>query len=160
MELNSSTVTKRLIDGEWTIVGERPALLSRPKVNVRDPESILLDDLVEMDARFMEAVIRRMSIDHKTTLLAECEVRVYQYEGITARTSADIAPRGFERFPTPYAMLKKWSYIYSCLAGYQTNADLEQKLAAKRFEEGQREHADGRMGLSDLVGALAFLRKG
>lgn len=93
---------------------------------IQAPDEIPLDQIVEMSTVLMQRVIKGLSTDRRAELLAEIEIR------IDMANSAACAPgrmyaddRGVTRFPSPYTMVKKYSYIYTCIAGWSSNKDLE-----------------------------------
>ena len=87
-----------------------------------------LDEMFEMSPRTFEACIRRLTPERRQELLLECEERLEYATGRACGTGfAFCEDRTPNRFSNGYHLVKKFSYMYTCLAGYQTNADLEMR---------------------------------
>ena len=108
---------------------------SRIKLKLKDANTFTLEELSMLSPQTMHKVISQMSPEHKNELLAECEMRIREAtERGTAVGMAWTDTRGISRFPSPYALAKKYSNLYTCIAGYQTDADLEARRQEK-FEK-------------------------
>ena len=106
--------------------------MTRKPIKLKDPDAFTLEELGTLSATTMTKVLRDMSQEHKQELLAEC---VYLIEEATkAGTSVGQAwtdTKEPSRFPTPYGAVKKFSYLYTCISGWMSNADLEEREQEK-----------------------------
>jgi len=108
-------------------------------IPIYNPDRLTLDELLEMAAPTMTRALKGMSQVHKDELLMECEQRIR-----TATISATSVGQqcadysGISRWPAPYTLVKKYSYLYTCIAGWQTKKDLEDRAAEyyAKQEEG------------------------
>lgn len=103
-----------------------------------DPDELPLDAIVEMSSDLMRKVIQSMNPERKELLLAEVEERIIQCNAAAQRPGLMYADeKGPTRFPHPYTMVKKYTYIYTVMAGWFSAEDLRQREEEKRVREVQ-----------------------
>lgn len=108
---------------------------SRP--NLKEPDTFTLEEVCSLSPRSMTKIILQMSPEHKAELMSECEMRIRVAEAQGSAVGHEWADyRGVTRFPSPYVLAKKYTYIYTCLAGWFTEADLEARAQEKFEREG------------------------
>lgn len=111
--------------------------MSRKPIKLKDANTFTLEELGTLSATAMTRVLNDMSAEHKQKLLDEC---VYLIEEATrAGTAVGQAwtdTKEPSRFPTPYGAVKKFSYLYTCISGWQSVADLEEREREKFKREG------------------------
>ena len=107
------------------------------KITYKDPNAFTLDELGTLTSSTMHKIINQMSQEHKQELLAECEAKMSMAKKVgTAPGQFWSAPRGTSRFPSPYEIHSKYAYLYTCIAGYQTDADLTARAEEQFQKEG------------------------
>lgn len=111
-------------------------------IPTHDPDRFEVDDLFEMSSHTMNRVLRSMSPEHKAKLANECLVKIDVATGVVCSPGHECADsRGITRFPNPYTIVKKYTYMYTVLAGWQSEADLEAREQEKFEREGISEEA-------------------
>lgn len=111
-------------------------------IPIHDPDRFEVDDLFEMSSHTMNRVLRAMSPEHKTKLANDCLVKIDVATSVVCSPGYECADsRGITRFPNPYTVVKKYTYMYTVLAGWQSEADLEAREQEKFEREGISEEA-------------------
>lgn len=91
-----------------------------------EPDDLPLDILVEMSSDLMRKVVRQMTSERKTALLQEIEDRIAESNAAACAPGRMYADeKGPTRFPHPYTMVKKYSYIYTVVAGWFSKDDID-----------------------------------
>lgn len=94
----------------------------------KEPDLFSLEDLMTLRPQSMQMIIHQMSEEHKQALMDEC---LYLAEVATTKGTAVGMEwtdyRGVCRFPSPYNLAKKYMYLYTCISGWQFEADLREK---------------------------------
>lgn len=113
-------------------------------IQIYEPDRFTIDDLLDMSSPMMNRVMKAFSSEHKQVLLADCLVRIeYAQSRVCGVGQVASDSRGISRFPNPYTLLKKYTYMYTCLSGWQSETDLEEReraqLAQNGLSEEQRE---------------------
>lgn len=106
-------------------------------IPIYNPDRFGVEDLFEMSSPAMNRVLRAMSQEHKHALAEECLVKIEVATGVVCSSGHECADsRGVTRFPSPYTVVKKYTYMYTVLAGWQSEADLEVREQEKFEREG------------------------
>lgn len=114
----------------------------KPSPITIDVNILTLDELFEFSSHMMARVLKLMSPEHKAKLLLECEEKIYYTTMQATRVGqACVDAKGITRFPEPYTLVKKYSYMYTCIAGWQSESDLEERAA----ESGRRQWYEERV---------------
>jgi hypothetical protein len=100
---------------------------SRVKITA-DTTQLTIEELASLSPRTMQKVLRAMPEDHRKALLSECERKIVEYGLACTRPGYECADSKIVGFTSPYTMLKKYSHMYTCLAGFQTAGDLEERM--------------------------------
>lgn len=104
---------------------------------LKNANEFTLEELSALSPRSLTKILDQMTNEHKQELLDECLMRI---EVATARGTAVgnewADSRGVTRFPSPYVLAKKYTYLYTCIAGWATEADLEARSREKIEKEG------------------------
>ena len=100
---------------------------SRVKITA-DTTQLTIEELASLSARTMQKVLRAMPKDHRKALLGECEEKIDILSEACTRPGYECADSKIVGFTSPYTMLKKYSHMYTCLAGFQTAGDLEARM--------------------------------
>ena len=104
---------------------------------IYDPDRFGVEDLFEMSSHTLNRVLRTMSPEHKDALLDECRMKIEVATCAVCRPGhACSDSKGITRFPNAYTTVKKYSYIYTVLAGWQSEADLKARAQEKFEREG------------------------
>lgn len=112
-----------------------------------DPNTLTLDQVAMLQSSRMSRAIKGMSPEHKRALLKECEEKIYVAQMKATSVGQECCDeKGVTRFPSPYTLVKKYSYLYTCISGWMTKEDL-----VNREEE--------RFGKDWLVDQVTYLRK-
>jgi len=107
-------------------------------IPIYNPDRLTLDDLLGMSAPTMTRALKGMSPVHKNELLIECEQRIRGAVTSATAVGQECADsRGITRYPAPYTLVKKYSYLYTCIAGWQTKKDLEEREAEFYARQGE-----------------------
>jgi len=108
-------------------------------IPIYNPDRLTLDELLEMAAPTMTRALKGMSQVHKDELLVECEQRIITATYASTAVGQQCADnKGISRWPASYTLVKKYSYLYTGIAGWQTKKDLEEREIEyyARLEEG------------------------
>ena len=113
-------------------------------IPIHDPDRFLVDDLFEMSPHTMNRVLRAMSAEHKHTLVDDCLAKLEHATEVGSSVGHEWADsRGISRFPSPYNIAKKYTYMYTVLTGWQSEEDLaakeQEKFEANGVTEEMRE---------------------
>jgi len=105
------------------------------RITYKNPDEFTLEELGTLTSATMYKIIRQISPERKKELLAKCEAMVHlAIEKGTAPGQIWADSRAITRFPSPYAIYKKYAYLYTCIAGYQTDEDI-QAHREEQFQE-------------------------
>lgn len=96
-----------------------------------DVTKFTIEEIAALSPHAMEKVLKAMPQEHRTKLLKECEKIVLVFSVACTRVGYECADSKQPGQVNPYTMLKKYSHIYTCLAGYQTSRDLHSKTVEK-----------------------------
>ena len=101
---------------------------SRLQCSIEAINKMSLEELASIgNARTQEAVLKRLSPSRREALIQECEDRVTFYQNKICNPGFEAtSPRSFQGngFSDPYTELKRYSHIYTCLAGWMTAEDM------------------------------------
>lgn len=93
---------------------------------VTNPDRFTVDELFELSPRTMNAVIHAMSEGHRKELLEECRHKIEDANEIVCSVGHEAADsKGITRYPNPYTICKKYTYMYSNLSGWAYESDLQ-----------------------------------
>ena len=106
---------------------------SRVKITA-DTTQLTIEELASLSPRTMQKVLRAMPKDHRKALLSECEEKIDILSETCTRPGYECADSKIVGFTSPYTMLKKYSHMYTCLAGFQTAGDLEERMRDQCIE--------------------------
>ena len=102
--------------------------MSKKLPELADVDKLSIEELAMLSAPAMTRVLHRLSPERKVELLDECEEHINHATAkacMPGQLCAD--PKEATRFAQPYTLIKKYSYLYTCIAGYQTKDDLMHK---------------------------------
>ena len=106
-------------------------------IPIYNPDRFGVEDLFEMSSHTINRVLRAMSQERKNVLAEECLVKIEVATNIVCSPGHVCADsRGITRFPNPYTVVKKYTYMYTVLTGWQSEADLEARAQEKFEREG------------------------
>lgn len=116
------------------------ASTKRETFRIADPDRFTIDDLLEMTTVTMNRTMKAFSEEHKQALLVDCVQRIEFAQMRVCGVGQEASDsRGVTRFPNPYTLLKKYSYMYTCLSGWQSESDLLAREQAMYEEHGMTE---------------------
>ena len=107
---------------------------------IHNPDRFEVDDLFEFQGRTMMRIIRQMTEEHRQSLVEECLRKIQIAQDSVCRPGFEACDsRGVTRFPNPYTVMKKYTYMYTALTGWSTDTDLEARENEKFQREGMSE---------------------
>jgi hypothetical protein len=97
-------------------------------MSIEEVNKMSLEDIAAIsNSHTQEAVLKRLMPSRRAELCILCEEKVLTYQAKVASTGQECAsPRSFTGcFVDPYSQLKKYSHIYTVLAGWMNEEDLK-----------------------------------
>lgn len=105
--------------------------------------NITAEELGALQARNCEKVLKTMNQEQRLRMLIEVENTIYRMEAALDEPFVPVADKHMFRCTNPYTEMKKYSHIYTILAGWLTKEDLEMRASiGKAVWEAKLEEID------------------
>ena len=106
--------------------------------NLKDANLFTLEEVRVLSHRLQARIIGQMSVERRKELTAQCLEKVIFAQNATCCRPINVAdPKEPTNTLPPYTTLKIYENLYTCLAGWQFEADLAPREAARMKENAK-----------------------
>ena len=103
---------------------------SRLQASIECINQMTLEEIAGIsNPRTQEAVLNRLTVDRKAELAKKAEDLVYFFQNQICQTGYAACPGTNFKTTDPYTNLKKYSHLYTVLAGWMTKEDMASREA-------------------------------